>query len=209
MNDVLFEQLIAGKAPGLARLNVHQFHEMVARGVLSEGEPIELIEGLLVRKDRSDTGGDPMIHGPRHARAITRWQRLERYFDETGFHVRCQLPVTLGDRSEPEPDGAVVRGSDFDFRNRHPHANDVILICEISDSSLDYDRGTKLVQYARAGIPTYWIINIPDQCIECHTSPGLSLGQYQQRTVFQVGDTISIALESNQTISIQVADLLP
>ena len=110
MDVSVLEQVVATHVPMVQRLNVPQFHRMLEQGILREGEPVELIDGLLIRKDRSDRGGDPMVHGPLHAFVITRLQRLGLRLGGLGCHLRCQLPVTLSDLLEPEPDAAIVRG---------------------------------------------------------------------------------------------------
>lgn len=204
----VLEQVVTLHVPMIQRLNVRQFHQMVELGVLREGEPIELIDGLLVRPDRSEEGGDPMVHGPRHALAISRLQRLSPRFSELGCHLRCQLPVTLSDLLEPEPDAAVVRGEPEDYPDRHPGPADTVAAIEIADSSLSYDRATKQQIYASAGIGLYWIVNIPDRTIEVYSSPVAGEGRYRQRTEFRVNDIIALEIGAGRRLEVAVAEIL-
>ncbi len=147
----ILEQIAAGQGPAIMPLSVEQYHQMIANDILREGDSIELIDGILVRKDRADEGGDPMSHGPRHAFSVKRLQRLFREVEGRGYHLHSQLPVTLGGIQEPEPDLALVRGREEDYERRHPAAADLAAIMEVSDSSLTWDRTTKLSPLRRRG----------------------------------------------------------
>src|SRR5207248_1777140 len=120
----------------LVSFTVDQYHQMIRAGIIPEGAPIELLDGALVWKDRSSSGADPKSHDPRHASAITRLQRLERRLDPGRYHLQIQLPVTLSQADEPEPDVAVVRGSADAFDDHHPAPADLPAVIEVSDSSL-------------------------------------------------------------------------
>lgn len=209
MGPSVLEQVAATRVPMIQQLSVPQFHRMLELGILREGEPIELIDGLLIRQDRSDVGGDPLVHGPRHALAIARLQRLGPRFYGTGCHLRCQLPITLSDLLEPEPDGAVVRGEPEDYPARHPGPADTLAAIEIADSSLEYDRTTKQQIYAGAGIAVYWIINIPGRSIEAYSSPLAATGRYHRHTEFRVGDVVRMELAIGHSLEVAVADMLP
>jgi len=142
------------------RLTVSQYHGMVEQGILTEGEPFELIDGQVVRKDRSAKGEDSMTVGHRHALTIQKLAGLSRSIEKFGCHVRTQLPVTIKPHNEPEPDAAFIVGRAEDYRSRHPGPKDALCIVEVADSSLQYDRTVKLRVYAGAGIPRYVIINL-------------------------------------------------
>src|SRR5262245_18882937 len=112
--------------PVLYRLSVEQYHKLIGAGVLVEGSPIELLEGLLVRK--------MTIHPP-HATSLQRtWKRIFALLS-SGWTVRIQQPITLSD-SEPEPDVAVARGDDLVYSTHHPGPADLGLVVEVADSSL-------------------------------------------------------------------------
>ena len=108
--------------------------------------------------------------GSPHATAVTLVQAvLYPLLVGSNYFRRCQLPLALGDRSEPEPDIAIVRGNIRDFTQKHPSQAGLVL--EISDTTLEFDRQTKGSLYAKAGIPHYWILNLTDRCLERWQSP--------------------------------------
>jgi len=150
---------------------VAQYHWMIEEGVFPEGEPYELLDGYLVRKDRSAAGKDPMTVGPEHGLAIVNLTDLTPRLRRPGCHIRIQLPVTLPPCDEPEPDAAIVLGNQRDYSGRHPGAADVTCVIEVADSSLRRDRTTKLRIYAGSGIACYIIVNLPDRVIEVYTQP--------------------------------------
>jgi len=204
----ILEQMVAGQAPGIVPLTVDQYHQMIANGILREGDPIELIDGILVRKDRGDKGGDPMSQGPRHRSAILGLQDQLDGVKAAGCHLSIQLPITIGMTQEPEPDVAVIRGHRKTFTSRHPGPADVAAIMEVSDSSLNFDRTTKLRLYANARIGNYWIVNLVDQQIEVYGNPQPANGSYADRTDYLPGQTIKLMLGDNATVEIAVAEVL-
>jgi Uma2 family endonuclease len=209
MNSSALEQAMALSRPGIERLSVDQFHRMIEFGILGEGQPIELINGLLVRKDNSDSGGDPMTHGPKHALCIQRVRELDALARPLRYHVRQQLPLTLSHDREPEPDVVIVRGTIEDYRDAHPTASDCLLAVEVADSSLEYDRTVKGPIYAAAEIPVYWIVNIPERQIEAYTSPVAADGRYAHRTDFKSSDSVPLELGTSTSVEVRVDDILP
>ncbi len=144
MAVTLLQQIAVGEAPPFVPINVEQYHEMIRVGILPEGAPVELIDGLLVWKDRSARGKDPMWHDPRHAFTIKRLQRLERRLEPFDCHLQVQLPITLSDTDEPEPDVAVVKGAPEAYADHHPTPADVIAAIEVAESSLRYDQAVQI-----------------------------------------------------------------
>ena len=204
MPTSLFDEVRSGTAPPLVPITVDQFHLMIRNGILLDGDPIELIDGLMVRKDRSARGESLMRHNPRQALLVSRLQRcLTLPSASAGWYLRIQLPVTLNDISAPEPDIAVVRGTEENYADRHPGPADLPLVIEVADSSLGTDRSTKQRLYATAEIPTYWIVNIPDAQVEVYEQPDAASGKYLRRTICRAGQTVSFSL-ANQTIDIDV-----
>jgi Uma2 family endonuclease len=204
----IFDQIVSGEGPSVVPLSVEQYHQMIASGILREGDSIELVDGVLVRKDRADQGGDPMSHGPRHAFAVKRLQRSLRVVEGAGFHIHCQLPVTLGGIQEPEPDVAIVRGSDDDYRDRHPGAADIAAVIEVADSSLSMDRATKQRLYAAAAIPVYWIVNLVDCQIEVYQDPQPDDDKYARRSDYHRGESVTLTLGPQCAVELPVADVL-
>jgi Uma2 family endonuclease len=203
------EQIVTGQAHGIVPLSVDQYHQMILNGILREGDSIELIDGMLVRKGRADKGPDAMSHGPRHAFSVKRLQRPFRRVEEHGYHLHSQLPVTLGGTQEPEPDLALVRGRDEDYDRRHPGPADIVAFMEVSDSSLNLDRTTKQRLYASAAIPIYWIVNLVENQIEVYEDPQPSEGKYNRRTDYGRGQSVPLALVPGLDINVAVADVIP
>ncbi len=183
------------------RLTVEQYHQLIESGTLGEDNPVELLEGVLVCKMPKNT---PLATSTKLcAREIAR--RLP-----SGWNYQSQEPVTLSD-GEPEPDGAIVRGTIEDYVDIHPQSADVALIIEVSDRSLERDRGIKLRSYARAGIGAYWIINLKSREIEVHTNPVQDdpTPSYKTRSVFGSGSNLTIDLTSETAFHVPVDALLP
>ncbi|MBP0022151.1 MAG: Uma2 family endonuclease [Cyanobacteria bacterium SBLK] len=185
----------------LLRLSVEQYHQMIAAGILDKNDRIELLEGLLILK---------MAKNPPH-RAATKLARTSfEAIVPQGWYVDTQEPITL-ENSEPEPDIAIVRGETRDYLDRHPGSGDVALVMEISDSTLERDRTLKKRLYARAEIPVYWVLNLPERQLEVYTQPN-PLGEnptYQQRQDFQESDRVEVAIAGEAIDAIAVRDLLP
>jgi len=207
MSTAITEGIVGGVTAVFEPLTVQQYHAMISSGILREGSPVELIDGMLVRKDRRDREGSIMTVGPGHSFTVT---NLDELFDEllksTGFHVRTQQPLTLSGTSEPEPDGSIVRGTAADYRKRHPGPSDTTVVIEVADSSLEYDRVVKLKKYAAAGIPVYWIINLRDNEVEVYLRPLPADERYEDCVRFRSGDSLEVALDS-RGITLEVESL--
>jgi len=195
--------------PSLARLDVDQYHSMIEAGILREGAPIELLDGLLVHKDRSARGEGSMSIGKRHNAAVKLLIRLDRLLTAHGCHMQIQGPVTIPSHDEPEPDGAVVCGEARDYLERNPGPADVFCVIEVSDSSLDHDRTNKLQIYAAAGIPQYVIVNLVDFQVEVFESPIPAESRYSQAKTLQAGASLSLHVGGGTHLEVPVRDLLP
>jgi Uma2 family endonuclease len=185
----------------LRRFSVEEYHQMIQIGILDENDNVELIEGYVVNK---------MSRNPPHDSAI---RILSKYLERLlppGWDFRVQSAITLSD-SEPEPDLAVVRGDFRSYGTHHPHAADVGLVVEVSESSLAWDRTEKTRIYARAGIETYWIINLVDRQVEVYTGPtGTSASPgYARRDDVPVGGSVSLVLDGVVLAALAVSELLP
>jgi Uma2 family endonuclease len=192
-------------------LTVNQYHRMVDEGILAGGEPVELLNGYLVRKDRSASGEDPMTVGHAYPWPIAQLADLNPKFRRHGCHVRVQLPITLAPSNEPEPDGVIVRGSIADYCGRHPSAADVLCVIEVADGSLRRDRSTKLGIYAQAGIPCYMVINLVEKVVEVCTDARRPKGRrafYQSVQSLAASASIQLPTTSTITINVSVASLL-
>lgn len=193
----------AGAIPDVPiyRLSVEQYHAMARAGILTEDDPVELLEGWLVQKMTK--------HRPHVIATGLVRRELERLLP-SGWYVAIQDPITTAE-SEPEPDVAVVRGEERDYPDRHPGPQDVPLVVEIADSSLEQDRGAKKRLYARAGIAVYWIVNLVERQIEIYTEPTgpAANPDYRQRRDYGLADSIPVVLDGAEIFSLAVRDLLP
>jgi Uma2 family endonuclease len=174
---------------------------MIRSGILTEDDPVELLEGWIIYK---------MPKNPPHRAATKLTRNALEEIVPSGWYVDAQEPITVED-SEPEPDVVIVRGNTRDYLDRHPGSQDIALIVEIADSTLERDRTFKKRIYARAGIPVYWIINLPEQQLEVYTEP-IELASeptYQQRQDYSLSDEVVVAIEGREVSRLNVRDLLP
>lgn len=206
--------LLATMSSGLARdvrvprLTRDRVRAMVDSGMLREGSPVELIDGLLVGKDRSAYGEDAMTIGVKHNLVVKLLARLDPDLVEHGCHMQTQGPINLSLHDQPEPDGLVLSGGPRDYVDRIPEAGDATAVLEVADSSLEYDRSHKLALYARAGLAQYVIVNIRDACIEVHEGPTPE-GKYASTAVVRGGDALALRVGPDRYIEIAAARMLP
>ena len=178
-----------------------EYERLIDLGAFRPGERLELIGGaLLIREPQG---------GP-HATAVGLVEDALRQVFGTGWTVRTHGPIALDEDSEPEPDLAVVPGSRRDHSRSHP--SHPVLIVEVAESSLAFDRGEKGSLYARAGIADYWILNLPDQVLEVYRDPVVAPhAQYGHRyaATITLGPPDAASPLAAPTAAILVADLLP
>ncbi len=192
---------LAPPAERLFRLSVAQYLEMIRTNILGPDDRCELLEGILVAK---------MGKNPPHVIAgKLLFAALPRILPP-GWHVAKEDPIVTAE-SVPEPDCAVVRGDIRDYGDRHPGHADMALVVEVSESSLAYDRRTKMRIYARAGIPVYWIVNLVDSRIEVYTDPTGTADRPTYRLCWAFGSTsdLPVILDGREVGRIAVSDLLP
>lgn len=158
---------------------VEEYHRLADAGILTEEDRVELLHGEIIKMTP--------IKSP-HADCV---DRLSEWFI-LHFHgkavTRTLNPLTIPERSEPEPDVLLARMKERRYKDAHPHPADVLLIIEVGDSSIEKDRQVKLPLYAAAGIPGCWLVALPEQTIEVHTQPGPE--GYAQIHIYRPGDTI-------------------
>jgi hypothetical protein len=194
--------------PRIARLTVDQVHAMVKAGIVHEGAPIELIDGVLIHKDRSASGEDPMSIAKDHSLVVSLLGELDADLAQRGYHMRIQNPLSLPPYDEPEPDGAILRGRPRTYTGCVPGAADAVSVIEVADSSLAYDRKTKLALYARAGIAQYVIVNLKGRCVEIYEQPRPD-GSYQDVAVRRAGETVAFRLTDGEHFEILADRILP
>ena len=144
------------------RFTVDEYHRMGQVGILGEDDRVELLEGEIVEMA-------PI--GSRHQATVDRLTRLFSGRVAEVALVRVQGPVRLAEDSEPQPDVTLLRLRDDFYGTAHPQPEDVLLLVEVSDSSIEYDREVKLPHYARQGIPEVWIVDLDKEAIEVYRDP--------------------------------------
>jgi len=183
------------------RLSVAQYHTMATAGILKDGDPVELLEGLLVQK---------MTKNPPHTVATQLIQEALRTILPVGWRVPSQEPITLV-ASEPEPDLAVVRGGIRRYLDHHPGPEDLALVIEVADATIRRDRGSKKRIYARAGVRIYWVVNLVENRIEVYTDPTgpIQTPNYRQQQNYSPSDMIPVIIEGREIGQLVVQELLP
>lgn len=152
------------------RFTVEDYYRLSELGLLRNRT--ELIDGEIYDVSPMD---------PRHATVLERLDALLRLrLDHDRFRVRAQLPLRLGPATELEPDIVVARGGHDEFLDRHPGADDAVLVIEVANTSLADDLGLKLRQYEAAGVADYWVVDLRRRQVLVHR---LAEGTYGEPTV--------------------------
>ena len=173
-----------------------EYHQMMAAGVFNPEERAELLEGQILRMTAKN---------PPHAATNLCAANILNLALAGRALIRIQDPIALSPTSEPEPDIAVVQLDKQFYLHRHPAPNEVFLLVEISDTTLDYDRLQKAPAYAQAGILEYWILDVNSYQLYRFLQP--QGGKYQKEQVLNEEAVVSpIAFPD---VSIEVAQLFP
>lgn len=162
-------------------LTTEAYHLMIEAGLLTEDDRVELLHGEII---------DMSPVGPKHSAFVRRLdqQLQQRYQGKLQVSVQC--PIESTPYSEPEPDLCLLAPREDFYEFSHPKPDDVFLVIEVADSSLEKDRQIKLPAYAQAGIPVLWIVNLIDQQVEVYTQP---VGdRYKLRELALPGDVLSL-----------------
>lgn len=177
------------------RFSVEDYHRMAEAGILGEDDRVELLDGELVEMT-------PI--GSPHAGVVNHLNRtLVRAVGDRAV-VAVQNPIALDPSSEPQPDLALLRSrSDF-YRSAHAEPPDVLLLVEVADTSVAFERRVKVPLYARAGVAECWIVDLPGEVVETHRDP--AGGRY--RVVERLGPGARVAPASLPDVGIDVGDLL-
>ena len=187
--------------PQLRRWTREEYVRMSDAGVFGDGERVELIEGEIYTMVPQKSP---------HFAAIGLAEAACQACFGAGYWVRVQGPIDIGARSMPEPDIAVVRGSPRDYRDQHPTA--ALLVTEISETTLHYDRTRKASMYARFGLQDYWIVNLIDTVLEVRRQPcenPLAAFGWDFATTVVYAPGQSVAPLASAGAMISVDDLLP
>jgi Uma2 family endonuclease len=144
------------------RLTISDYHLMGEAGILPEDSRVELIEGELI---------DMAPIGSQHAGTVFHLSNLLNLAIGSAAFVWVQNPIILDKHSEPEPDIALLRPRSDLYKSSHPRPDDILLIIEVADSSLQYDRHIKIPLYARHGIPEVWLVDLVNKTLTLFRTP--------------------------------------
>ncbi len=177
------------------RFSVEEVERMLEAGILLEDESVELLEGDLV------------VMSPQNPQHATGTETIARLLEEVygaTVHARRHSPIFAANDSLPEPDVAIYRGQPRDYRDRHPTGKEALLIVEISSSSRRIDRH-KATIYAKAGVPTYWLLDLVAVRLEVRSGPQAD-GLYELTRVLGRNDEVEVP---GTEAKLSVASLLP
>ena len=177
------------------RFTVAEYYRMAEVGILQPDERVELIKGEIIVM--------PPI-GDRHAMEVRQATRVFYSIAGGTVIISVQNPIHLGEHFQPQPDVALLRFREDNYP-AHPTPADILLVIEVSDTSLTYDRNVKVPLYAGAGIVETWLVNLEADYIEVYRQP--SSDGYQQSVIFHRGEKISPAARPD--LELNVDDLLP
>lgn len=187
--------------PQVRRWTRDEYRKMAEYGLFALEERVELIEGEIVEMSPKRSS---------HSTSTTLVGDALRLAFGRGYTVRIQEPLALGPTSEPESDVAVVRGMARDYRDEHPSS--ALLIVEVAETSLMYDRTTKASLYAKSGILDYWVVNLQDDQVEVYRDPVQMVDQpfgygYSTAAIYKSSETIAPLAVPDKIIAVD--DLLP
>jgi Uma2 family endonuclease len=184
----------AAVAPARHKLDVDDYHRMAEAGIFGEDDRIELIDGDLIDMAPIGQGHAAIVGGLVEALVFACAGRAI---------VWPQNPIRIDRTSEPQPDLAVLRRrADFYATGERPGPADVLLLVEVSDSSLSFDRNVKLPLYARAGIAELWIIDLKRRVLDVHREPAGDF--YRETRTYQPGDQIALALAPDIVVKLDL-----
>lgn len=178
------------------RFDIETYHRLIADGILQEDDRVELIEGRIV---------DMTPIWSRHSAVVKRLNNLLTWKVQGRAIVGVQDPIKLiQEQSEPEPDITLLKYREDFYSSELPKGEDVLLIIEVADTSLDHDRETKIPLYSQAMIQEVWLVNLLENCLEIYSSP--SFAGYQLRRIARQDQAVSpanfsdISLTANQIL---------
>ncbi len=174
------------------RFRVEDFRRMTEVGILPEESGWEIIDGFLI---------DKMTIGSRHASTVKRMNRkLMRLLGDNAI-ISVQDPIHIDDYNEPEPDIALLKPREDFYAESHPAPQDVLLLVEVSDSTVEYDREIKKSIYAKVEIAEFWLVNLKESTIECYTQP--KNGNYRLAQIFETGEMVQSKTIENLKLKVK------
>lgn len=176
--------------------NVDEYYAMAEAGILKPDQRVELIDGEIIPMSPIKSAHAASVDSLDYGLTSQLGHRA---------HVRAQSPVRFDGGAEPELDIAVLKWRGDFYAHAHPGPEDILLIIEVSDTTLNYDRDVKLPMYAHFGIPETWIANIRERHVEVYDQP--SGGEYQCSRIFGMDETLT--LSNFEDVSLPVSRIFP
>lgn len=176
--------------------SIDEYERMIETGILREDDRVELIRGEIVEMS-------PI--GLEHITCVMRLNNL--FLTQQLNHsliLSVQNPIRVPTNSRPQPDVTLLKWRDDFYAGKHPSSEDVLLLIEVSDTTLADDRNVKMPLYAESGVAEMWIVNLPEAVVEVYSSP--AQGGYQHTRVARRGETLS--LHGGLVGAVQVDDIL-
>lgn len=184
------------ETPVLKRLfTVDEFHQMAEGGVFGEDDRLELLDGEIVQMT-------PI--GSRHAGCVMRLNAWFNQIAQSGALVSVQGPLVLSEGTEFYPDIVLLRRREDFYSRSHPRPGDVLLVVEVADTTVDYDRRVKVLRYARSGVPEVWVVDLNARLIDVYARP--LAGEYRDQRRVGPGESLTVPGVSGQQLA--VAEIL-
>ena len=172
-----------------------EVYKMVEAGILPEESGWELIGGEIIHR---------MTIGSKHASIVKKLNRIFAGLLDERTIVSILDPIHIDSHNEPEPDVALLKPREDFYAKSHPQPEDVLLLIEVADSSVEFDRETKKSLYAVAGITEFWLVNLKENTVEVFSQP--KNGTYRLVQILERGEVLhSSAIES---LSLEVGEIL-
>ncbi|HEY9860166.1 MAG TPA: Uma2 family endonuclease [Candidatus Obscuribacterales bacterium] len=173
------------------QFTVAQYHQMVEAGILTEDDRVELIDGEVIELSPISS---------RHAACVNRLNYLFHSRLRDRAIVRVQNPVELSDRSEPQPDVALLQPRPDFYEAGHPQPQDILLLVEVADTTVEFDREIKMPLYAKSGVREVWLVDLNQNAIAVYREPSLS--GYAQVEQLQRGQELTVQAITDVTLAV-------
>jgi len=173
------------------RFTVEEFYKMTEAGILPEESGWEIIDGYLL---------DKMSIGSKHASVVKKLNRKLTLMCEDQAIISVQDPIYIDQYNQPEPDIALLKPREDFYEENHPRPMDVLLLIEVSNSTVETDREIKRTLYAEAGIAEFWLVNLKENTVERYSSP--KNGNYRLAEILESGETIKAGTVENLKLKI-------
>jgi Uma2 family endonuclease len=180
------------------KFTVKEYHRLIDIGFFIEGNRIELIRGDIIEM--------PAKRTPHSVCNSLLLKELYKLLGDRAM-IRGQEPIILPPDSEPEPDVVIARPKNDNYLSSHPTADDILLIIEIADSTLKYDREIKLPLYAEYNIPNYWLFNLVDYHLEVYSEPfqdRQAKSNYRLKQIFLANEIVTLPYFPNLSLDLSL-----